>query len=172
MELVDQREDTRRINPQGPIAPVEGFEDLYSGSATSAKAQYASYQKSAPGYAYEPAVGAPKIPRQFGPKNPLKNVLPTDILDTPGVFAVPAYDDNVKLDDFFRTSWFSDPTDVFGKSQSQRQFYTMPSTSVPNDRQSYTDWLYGNPGKTCKEGGKKSCVATTGGDKLTWLNMF
>ena len=166
VELVDQREDTRRV------VPMEGFEDLYSGSATAAKAQYASYLKTAPGYAYEATPGAPKIPRHLSPKNPFKNVMPPDILDTPGVFAVSAYDDNMKLDDFFRTSWFSDPNDVFGKTQSQRQFYTMPSTSVPNDRESYTSWLYGNPSKTCKEGDKKSCVATTGGDKLTWLNMF
>lgn len=69
-----------------------------------------------------------------------------------------------EFDDFFRVQWFSDPTDVFGKSQSQRQFYTMPSTSVPNDQGSFQDWLYKIPGKTCKEGGK--CYPGTDGGKL------
>ena len=165
VELVDQRESGREREP----TVTEGFE---GGERFDIKAAYASYEKNVPGYPYEPSPGAPKVPRQFGPKNPFKNTLPTDILDTPGVFAVTAYDDNKKLDDFFRTSWFSDPNDVFGKTQSQREFYTMPSTSVPNDRESYANWLYGNPAKTCKEGNSKSCVATTGGDKLVWLNMF
>jgi len=72
------------------------------------------------------------------------------------------------MDDFFRVQWFSDPTDVFGKNQSQRQFITMPSTTVPNDQGSFADWLYRIPGKTCKEGGRDACVAGTNGH-IPWL---
>jgi hypothetical protein len=75
------------------------------------------------------------------------------------------------LDDYFRVQWFSDPTDVFGKSQSQRQFVTQPSTSIPNDRDSYQNWLYKIPGKTCKEGGRDACLAGTDGSPVTWLNQ-
>jgi len=75
-----------------------------------------------------------------------------------------------QLDDFFRIQWFSDPTDVFGRAQSQREFYTMPSTSIPNDQASYQDWLYKIPGKTCKEGGRGACLPGTDGSPVTWLN--
>ena len=72
------------------------------------------------------------------------------------------------LDDFFRVQWFSDPTDVFGKNQNQRQFITMPSTTVPNDQGAFADWLYRIPGKTCKEGGRDACVGGTNGH-IPWL---
>jgi len=73
------------------------------------------------------------------------------------------------MDDFFRVQWFSDPTDVFGKNQGQRQFITQPSTTVPNDQGSFADWLYKIPGKTCKEGGRAVCVSTTG-NHVPWLS--
>ena len=77
----------------------------------------------------------------------------------------------VSLDDFFRTQFVNDPTDVFGRSQSQRQFYTTPSTSVPNDQDSYQNWLYRIPGKTCKEGGREACSMQSGtaGAVIPWL---
>ena len=60
---------------------------------------------------------------------------------------------------------------MFGRSQSQREFYTMPSTSIPNDQGSYQDWLYKIPGKTCKEGGREACASGgTSGAVIPWLN--
>jgi len=76
----------------------------------------------------------------------------------------------VQLDDFFRTEFFNDPTDVFGRSQSQRQFITMPATSIPNDVDSYQNWLYRIPGKTCKEGNPEACVPGTNGGAVPWLS--
>lgn len=86
--------------------------------------------------------------------------------------AAPVNDPLVKqtLDDYFRVQWFSDPTDVFGKNQNQRQFVTMPSTSVPNDRDSYQKWLYSLPG-TCKSGDKSACLPGTDGGPVAWLNQ-
>jgi len=75
------------------------------------------------------------------------------------------------MDDFFRVQWFSDPTDVFGKNQGQRQFITQPSTTVPNDQGSFADWLYKIPGKTCKEGGRPACISGSDGSYLPWLNQ-
>lgn len=75
------------------------------------------------------------------------------------------------LDDFFRVQFTSDPTDVFGRSQSQRQFITMPSTTIPNDVDTYQNWLYKIPGKTCKEGGREACLPGTDGGQLPWLNV-
>ena len=107
------------------------------------------------------------------PRNPFMNVLIDEIKYNPGrPEAAPVDGPVVKatLDDFFRVNWFSDPTDVFGRNQSQRQFITVPSTTIPNDRKSFQDWLYKIPGKTCKEGGREACVGGTEGATLPWLN--
>jgi len=74
------------------------------------------------------------------------------------------------LDQFFKTEFTRDPTDVFGRSQSQRQFVTMPATTVPNDLGSLQDWLYKLPGKTCKEGGREACLPGTDGATVPWLS--
>jgi hypothetical protein len=111
--------------------------------------------------------------RPTGP-NPFMNVLLDEIkynptrppaadINSPGV--------NDALDAFFRVQWSSDPTDVFGRNQSQRQFVAQPSTSIPNDVDSYQNWLYRIPGKTCKEGGREACLPGTDGGPVTWLNQ-
>jgi hypothetical protein len=107
-------------------------------------------------------------------KNPFMNVLIDEIKYNPTrPMAASVLDPSVKvtLDDFFRTEFYSDPTDVFGRSQSQREFITMPSTSIPNDQGSYQDWLYKIPGKTCKEGGREACLPGTDGGALPWMNV-
>jgi hypothetical protein len=106
-------------------------------------------------------------------RNPFMNILLDEIKYNPTrPSAAPVTNPSVKqtLDDYFRVQWFSDPTDVFGKNQDQRQFVTQPSTSVPNDRESYQNWLYKIPGKTCKEGGRY-CNPGTDGGPVTWLNQ-
>lgn len=107
------------------------------------------------------------------PRNPFMNVLVDEIKYNPlRPEAAPVDGPVVKatLDDFFRVNWFSDPTDVFGRNQSQREFVTMPSTTIPNDRESYQNWLYKIPGKTCKEGGRDACYGGSEGGALPWLN--
>ena len=144
----------------------EGFEAelVREGPAASA----ASNNIEKPVNAQEEVIGAVTMPTA---KNPFMNVLINELKYNPN--RPPAQDINgpaikSELDDFFRISWVADPTDVFGRSQSQRQFYTMPSTSIPNDQASYQDWLYKIPGKTCKEGG--DCLPGTDGSPVTWLN--
>lgn len=107
-------------------------------------------------------------------KNPFMNVLLDEIKYNPTRAPAASIQEpsiNVTLDDFFRTQFVDDPTDVFGKTQSQRQFYTTPSTTVPNDQESYQNWLYKIPGKTCKEGGREACLGGTDGGALPWLNQ-
>jgi hypothetical protein len=107
-------------------------------------------------------------------RNPFMNVLLDEYKYNPHrPSAASVADPSVKqtFDDYFRVQWFSDPTDVFGKNQSQRQFITQPSTSIPNDRESYQNWLYKIPGKTCKQGGRESCLPGTDGSPVTWLNQ-
>ena len=108
-------------------------------------------------------------------QNPFMNVLLDEIKYNPTRGEAASVFDpavTVTLDSFFQTQFVNDPTDVFGKTQSQRQFYTMPSTTVPNDQESYQNWLYKIPGKTCKEGGREACSASSGsaGAALPWLS--
>jgi hypothetical protein len=106
-------------------------------------------------------------------KNPFMNVLIDEIKYNPTRAAALSVLDpsvSVTLDQFFKTSFTNDPTDVFGRSQSQRQFYVTPSTTVPNDVDSYQNWLYKIPGKTCKEGGREACYGGSEGGVIPWLN--
>jgi hypothetical protein len=107
-------------------------------------------------------------------KNPFMNVLVNEIKYNPTKAPAASVLDpsvQVTLDDFFKTQFVNDPTDVFNRSQSQRQFYTTPSTSIPNDQESYQNWLYKIPGLTCKEGGRISCSSSSGsaGAVVPWL---
>jgi hypothetical protein len=107
-------------------------------------------------------------------KNPFHNVLVDEYKYAPTREAAPditTAERKTALDEFFRVQWYSDPTDVFGKAQSQREFVTAPSTTIPNDQASYQDWLYKIPGKTCKEGGVENCYGGTNGGVLPWVNM-
>lgn len=108
------------------------------------------------------------------PANPFMNVLIHEVKYNPTRGSAAAVDCPVvkdTLENYYRVQWWADPTDVFGKSQGQRQFYTMPSTSIPSDRQSFQDWLYLIPGKTCKEGGRDACVPGTNGGAIPWLSQ-
>jgi hypothetical protein len=161
VQFVDQRESRPAVK--------EGFNDFYK--APSFEAPYAQYNKT-PGFMnpYDGAVKVPEILRFPTQDNPFANMMVPDILDKPGAFSIKSYDDSVKYDDYFRVNWYSDPTDVFGKTQSQRQFYTMPSNSVPNDRESYQKWLYSGTG-ACKQGNKIKCATGAEGGKIPWMSM-
>jgi hypothetical protein len=108
-------------------------------------------------------------------KNPYMNVLNDEKTYNPTrPAAAPITAPMVKqsLDDFFRTNFYNDPTDVFGKQQDQRQFYTVPSTTIPNDRESLQNWLYNIYPKNCKAGGKSACYAGTDGGPIVSLNQY
>jgi hypothetical protein len=145
-------QETRQFgNPA--LSRIDGFQDV---AGVQAKAP-----DSPSDYTYPTA------------RNPFMNVLVDEIKYNPTrPAAAPINDPQVEgsLDDVFRVQYTSDPTDVFGKTQSQRQFIAMPYTTVPNDQGSFADWLYRIPGKTCKEGGRSSCLPGTDGSPVTWLN--
>lgn len=46
-----------------------------------------------------------------------------------------------------------DPNDLWGNNTSDRNFYTMPVTTVTNNQTEFGNWLYGGMGK-CKSEGK------------------
>ena len=56
-----------------------------------------------------------------------------------------------EIDADFNNNLYKDVTDIFGKLNSQRNFYTMPWTTIPNDpKHDFAKWLYLSP-KTCHE---------------------
>lgn len=55
-----------------------------------------------------------------------------------------------EIEDKFSYNLYRDVSDLYGKSNSQREFYTTPSTTIPNDQTSFAKWCY-NTGSTCKE---------------------
>jgi hypothetical protein len=111
---------------------------------------------------------------QANVRNPFHNITIDEYAYSPTRASAPDIttpDAKVALDSMFRTQWYSDPTDVFGKTQSQRMFVTSPVTTVPNDQDSYQKWLYKLPGKTCKEGNQEACYGGSQGAVMPWLNL-
>lgn len=95
--------------------------------------------------------------------NPFMNVLISEISDNP--YRSPAA--NIQgvavradLDRYFDTMFASDPGDVFNRTQNQRMWVTQPSTTVPNDQESFQNWLYRVRGRTCKEHNGAACNPT------------
>lgn len=106
--------------------------------------------------------------------NPFMNILMTEYTDSPLRYSATASDSGrvgSALDQYFDTTFNRDPGDVFQRTQGQRQFITMPSTSIPNDQESYMNWLYRIPGKTCKEGNTDVCNFNTGPTTYPWREM-
>ena len=62
------------------------------------------------------------------------------------------------IENKFNKDLYRDINDIFGKNNSQRQFYTVPGKSNPNDQTTFAEWLYKTP-PTCKEGNGLQCIA-------------
>jgi hypothetical protein len=91
--------------------------------------------------------------------NPFMNPTVVDYTDNPTRPAACKLDDNRVQDvvcNNFNERLFKDISDLYGKHASQRQFYTMPSTTIPNDQVGFAEWCYGH-GATCKEGNGLQC---------------
>lgn len=65
-----------------------------------------------------------------------------------------------RVNDNFHKRLFQECSDIYDKMSSQRQFYTMPNTSIPNDQEGFAQWVYGTP-PTCKEGNGFACMSQT-----------
>jgi len=95
--------------------------------------------------------------------NPFMNPLLTEILDNPNreAYSKKSFINNIELnqdiEDKFAYNLYQDVDDIFGKTNSQRQFYTVPSTTIPNDQNSFARWLYGRP-DACREENGYQCM--------------
>jgi hypothetical protein len=93
-------------------------------------------------------------------ENPFMNVLLTDYTQNPD--KKPAADvDNPhvkkEMERNFNIGLNRDVDDIWQKENSQRQFYATPSTTIPNDRDSFMKWCYNTP-YSCKEGNLSTCI--------------
>jgi hypothetical protein len=61
------------------------------------------------------------------------------------------------IEDNFTARLFRDVGDLYGKNASQREFYTVPNTTIPNNQTGFAEWLYGK-GASCKENNGDQCV--------------
>lgn len=92
--------------------------------------------------------------------NPFMNVLMTDHIENPSRGAAEDVSDpktRSNIDKHFNTGLYRDVDDIWDKKNSQRQYYTNPSTTIPNDADSFMKWLYKTP-PTCKEGNLSRCL--------------
>ena len=62
------------------------------------------------------------------------------------------------MEDKYEHNLFRDVDDVYGRKTASRQFYTMPSTTIPNDQTAFAEWCY-KTGPTCKEGNGLRCAS-------------
>jgi hypothetical protein len=105
--------------------------------------------------------------------NPFMNVLINEITDNPTrgpAKSITNSDESRRLSDVFQTKMYGDPTDVFQHNQNQRTWVVQPNTSIPNDQESFQNWLFRVPGRTCKEGNNAACKTGSEGGVVTWLS--
>lgn len=91
--------------------------------------------------------------------NPFMNVLMTDYAKNPkrpSACSLDSKTTRTEIKKHFDKNLFRNVDDVFHKNASDRQFYTTPITTIPNDQSAFAKWLYGQ-GTTCKEGNGDKC---------------
>ena len=89
--------------------------------------------------------------------NPFMNVLMSDDRDRSP--ACDIEDPNIKADmkKMFEHGLYTNADDIWDRNNSQRQFYTNPSTTIPNDRDSFMKWCFNTP-YVCKDGDQHTCL--------------
>lgn len=92
--------------------------------------------------------------------NPFMNVLMNDYVHNPKrpeACDVSKPIVEKKMKQYFENDLYMNIDDIFNKNSSYRQFYTTPSTTIPNDQEGFAKWLYFSEDKTCKEGNTQKC---------------
>ena len=95
--------------------------------------------------------------------NPFMNITLNDYNDSPNREALNKANSyiNTDLNDNvtkkFNYNLYRDADDIYDRVTTQRQFYTMPITTIPNRQDSFSKWLYSTP-PTCKENNGASCI--------------
>lgn len=90
--------------------------------------------------------------------NPMMNMNVFDLYDDKK--AIPTYDNpgvEKVVEDKWNDGLYQDSDDLFGRNNSQRQWYTMPNTESMNRQTEFAKWCYKTP-PTCKEGNGLQCA--------------
>lgn len=85
--------------------------------------------------------------------NPFMNLNYTDYQDDvnrPKACDVENEDIKKNMENNFMNNLYRDVSDVFGRNNASRQFYTTPNTTIPNKQDEFAKWLYGNM-PSCKD---------------------
>ena len=67
-------------------------------------------------------------------------------------------DNQLQIENEYNKYCIKDISDIFNHNSGRRQFYTVASTTYPNNQGAFANWLYKTP-PTCKEGNGAQCVA-------------
>ena len=90
--------------------------------------------------------------------NPFMNPNHTDKMDDkPEACPIDNKDVRQEMNDKFMNNLYQDVSDVFGRNNSSRQFYTVANTQNPNSQKDFAKWLYGSTGE-CKSGNLNKCI--------------
>ena len=90
--------------------------------------------------------------------NPFMNVLMNEYEDQPKrKKACNVSDVKEYVDAYFNDNLYKSVDDIYNKNSSERQYFTMPVTEIPNNQEKFANWLYRDPEKTCKEGNGLKC---------------
>lgn len=87
-------------------------------------------------------------------ENPYMNVLLTEYSDNPQrPMACDPTDRRVrnKMGEIFEARLFRDVDDMYSEF-TDRQFYTMPNTTIPNGQNDFAKWLYASENTKCRKG--------------------
>lgn len=82
--------------------------------------------------------------------NPFMNVMLDEYKTNPNRPAACDVENRVvrnKMKEMFELGLYRDIDDVYSKQASDRQYYTMPVTTIPNDQEGFATSLYGTTGK-------------------------
>lgn len=78
-------------------------------------------------------------------ENPFMNLLLTDDFSKRKKACNFNRETSKKVDDIFHDKLFKDTDLVYNQDASSRQFYSMPSTQIPNDQGAFAKWCFQTP---------------------------
>lgn len=92
------------------------------------------------------------IPREPTIDNPFMNPILDDYNKENAPYPVNVDDELIKekINLTYNKDLFKDLSDLYDSKNVERQFYTIPGGSIPNDQHKFAQFCYGTP-KTCKE---------------------
>ena len=89
--------------------------------------------------------------------NPFMNVLSYDNPNRSPACDIEDPQVKADMEKMFGYGLYTNSNDIWDKNNSQRQYYTNPSTTTPNDRNSFMKWCYNTP-NVCKDGDQQACL--------------